>query len=326
MQEERKTLYNLLRMNWLADPGIAVEPWQVEDYRSLSWQELFGGLSEFGYDFDKNSFLAYAEQVGSPEEFCDALLEEEDFDPMEQDQIYLLVFELWRRLVPEKICISVFCDELDHQIFLFDKGDLSIAESIQDAVANLQMIMDENYDQGANPEEVFRLVSKSCANDLETFLYDYIADQLESGNIAYASDLNDGFIDYLKGSKWMQLANIRLQEHLDQEAADEELKKFVARMVKEDDLRFNLELLSFIAQAGDKSEFSKMVKRTVALLETEEDFLDLLALCEEFYRFRDDDQKEKEVQHILDKREKLDAGSPIKQGDKDLKELLKILR
>ena len=35
MDAERRALYNSLRMHWLLDPNMAVEPWQVEDYRSM---------------------------------------------------------------------------------------------------------------------------------------------------------------------------------------------------------------------------------------------------------------------------------------------------
>ena len=36
-----KALYNLLRASWLDNSAIAVEPWQVEDYRQLSETKLF---------------------------------------------------------------------------------------------------------------------------------------------------------------------------------------------------------------------------------------------------------------------------------------------
>lgn len=326
MEIEKRALYNLLRMNWLNDPSIKVEPWQVEDYRSLSMRELLQTLEVCGIHMDQQCFLTYAEHAESPEELTEMLLEDSSLEPMEQDEIYLLIFELWRRLLPERLCFSVFCDELDHQIFLYDKGDISAAESIQDAIANLQMIMDENSDQGLNPYEIFESVSVVCANDLESFLYDYIADQIDSGNIPYASELVDGLSQYLKGSKWFDLLKIRILEDSDYEAAHEELRKLVQRVVKDDDLAFNLEVLSFIIQGGEKGEFNKMVRKTVPLLRKEEDFLDLLAICCDFYRCLDEDQREQQVQNLIDNRADKGFQKPINPNDEDLAKLLKIIR
>ncbi|MFQ5729798.1 MAG: hypothetical protein ACE5GN_05515, partial [Waddliaceae bacterium] len=170
-------------MNWLNDPNISSEPWQVEDYRNLPTQTLFQNLNERGIALDNARFINFTEMVDSPEDFTEILLEDTSFDLMEQDRIFLHIFELWRRLVPEKLCLSIFCDELDHQIYLYDSGDPSSAESIQDAIANLQMILDENFDQGMKPSRIFESVSAGCANDLESFLYDFTTEQINNDNI-----------------------------------------------------------------------------------------------------------------------------------------------
>src|SRR5438128_2674617 len=116
MQIERRALYNSLRLNWLQDPAISVEPWQVEDYRSFSIEKIFEQLKQKNIHLNKASFVALAENADTPEDLTDDLLADSDLDAAAQDYIYLHIFELWRTLIPEKTCLSIFCDELDHQI------------------------------------------------------------------------------------------------------------------------------------------------------------------------------------------------------------------
>ena len=115
MELKGKALYNLLRINWLEDPSIGVQPWQVEDYRVLSTADLFSKLEKLKIPLNEESFLLYVESSDSPEELVECLcLDDEDLEI--SDQSYLLLFELWRRLIPEKESLSIFCDELDRLI------------------------------------------------------------------------------------------------------------------------------------------------------------------------------------------------------------------
>ncbi len=326
MEIQRKALYNLVRMNWLHDRSTACEPWQVEEYRELNLVQLMARLKKLGLPLDQQIFMAYTVDVDSPEELTDFLLDDADFEPEVQDQIYLHVFELWRRLLPEKMSLSLFCDELDHQIFLYDRGEAASGEAIQDALANLQIILDENVDEGGKPLEVFQSISEACANDLESFLYDFISEQVDGGNFSYAFELLEGFANYLKGSKWFELLNIRVQMNSDPEIAREELRKLLLKAAKEEDLEFNFELLATLSQYGDKGEFNKIIRKTVPLLEIEEDFQEVLQLCGDFYRCLDEDQKEQSVLEVLAKRAGVKPGAPLKKNDPDLSELLKVIR
>lgn len=98
---KNKALYNSLRMNWLQNPSLHVEQWQIEEYRDLSLEQLFNKLKSLHIDLDRVSFSAFADSVDSAEELAHALAGDEESDPTIQDKIYLLVFELWRRLVPQ---------------------------------------------------------------------------------------------------------------------------------------------------------------------------------------------------------------------------------
>lgn len=321
----RRALYNLLRMNWLSDPSIPCEQWQIADYRSFDLTSLFKGLKNLGVELDQESFLIYAEEVESPEELTDLLFETLHANPEQQDRAYLLLFEIWRRLLPEKVSLSFFCDELDHQIFLYDQ-DGSNEEAIQDIIANLQTILDDNVDEGGSPSEVFASLCAASANDLESFLYDYIAEQIDTGNNTYAHELVEGFSNYLGKSKWFHLLKIHLQQKSDNKGAQEELKKIVQKAVKEEDLEFNLELLSFISQYGEKEEFTKLVKKTASLLKNENDFHELLNLCGDYFRFLDEDLKEQAILTILNHRSYLPPEQPIQENDPHLTELLKVIK
>ena len=119
---DKRALYNLLRLNYQEDPTLAVESWQVQDYRGFSLEDLFNQLKEINIHLDKPSFEIYVENTEDPEDLTQ-LLSEDVENIKTQDQVYLLVFELWRRLAARKPSVSLFCDELDRKIEEYDRGD-----------------------------------------------------------------------------------------------------------------------------------------------------------------------------------------------------------
>ena len=95
---DKRALYNLLRLNYQEDPTLTVEPWQVLDYRDFSSEELFGQLKEINIHLDKPSFEMYIDNAQDPEDLTQ-ILSEDLTDVRKQDQVYLLIFELWSFLV-----------------------------------------------------------------------------------------------------------------------------------------------------------------------------------------------------------------------------------
>ena len=59
MELERRALYNSLRMNWLIDPTIQADAWQVEDYRLMSYKAIFDRLKEKGVHLDRSVSLEW---------------------------------------------------------------------------------------------------------------------------------------------------------------------------------------------------------------------------------------------------------------------------
>src|SRR5262245_463375 len=140
MSTKGRALFNLIRTSWLEDPTLSVEPWQVEDLRAVPLQEVLDRLGKFNIHLTQESFEGFAENSDSPEELTEMLWVGEE-DPERYDQAYLLLFELWRRLLPQRASLSVFCDELDRLIDLYDQDLLENEEALQDGFAELERLL-----------------------------------------------------------------------------------------------------------------------------------------------------------------------------------------
>lgn len=325
MQLERKALYNSLRMNWLTDQSIPVEPWQVEDYRSLPLQSLFDKLKQHHFSYDKHTFALVAEPFDSPEDMLDHLLDARHPSAEEEDQIYLILFEIWRRLIPEKQALSVFCDELDHVIYQYDHNSLENNEAVQDILVNLQLILDQNADEGSDPQELWRSISACSANNLETFLYDYISEQIDLKNESYATELLEGFIPYVDDDRWFEFLKVRIQAGTDEEGAMEHLATLFKETQNNPDLEFNLEVLDFLAKGGYPLLFKDFLKKTLPLIKLEEDFQDVLNICIIYFNLQDNDKAEIGLTKILEKRADKSLDAPFTLKSSDAEELVKII-
>ncbi len=324
MQIERRALYNSLRMNWLWNPSLPVEQWQVENYRSFSIEMLFERLNKFQIVLDKANFLALVENAESPEDLTDDLLADSELDNETQDRIYLLIFELWRRLSPEKQSLSIFCDELDHQVFLFDNGQTTSIEDLQDAIANLEVILDENSDSGVDPATAFETLSSGCANDLETFLYDYISEQIDNENYSYASDLIEGFSEYVSDVRWFEFLRAQVTATTDSKAANDIIRSLVKKIAKNPDFEFAVEMLSFLSQSGERDVFQTLLKTSLPLAVSEEDFKEILTFSADYFARLDLDKEEHRIQKIIQSRQHILPQAKFNPKDPQVSELLKI--
>lgn len=300
MQVERKALYNSLRLNWLKDSTIKVEYWQVDDYRNISLDELFDLLHNLEVKVDHEAFISYAENFDSPEELAQCFIGD-DTDIIRGDQIYLLVFELWRRLLPHKQSLSIFCDELDYQIHFYDRGEGDI-EAIQDILLYLEEILHENADEGEDSFEVFQWITACCAHDVAAFLYDFISSQIEEGNYNYSTELLEGFYDFVGEDVWFDFLRARLASFFDVEEFNDIIADLIEDSVEELDLELYFEIFHALSKQGRKQLFLDVAKRIQSLIETEEDFCDLLEICLEYSNRCGDEDLVTSVQDILFKR------------------------
>lgn len=321
---ERRALYNLLRMNWLNEPTLSVESWQVEDYRALPVTTLFNRLKQFNLHLDRISFVAYADECDSPEDLTDHLIADRHFTTAQEDQIYLLIFELWRRFMSEKPSLSIVCNELDYQIHLYDQQQLENPLALQDALTHFVHILDENADQGIPAQHVLKLISTHCANDIETFLYDFISEQIDEGNETYALELLDDFDTYLGNNKWFKLLRIRLCEPNHSKTVQKLAEEIIEEHLKDGDLEYQLELLSILVEKGNYAIFRLIVKETLPLLKREEDFQDLLSIAIDYFHRVDQEQQEITLKTILEKRSLIPIDQNLQAKDSDWATLTQI--
>lgn len=312
---QTKAIYNLLRLNQEENRSAEVGSWALEDLRALALEELFLRLQTQGLQIDKSAFLMFADECDTPEQLADLLIPEE-VEEEQRDPIYLLIFELWRRLLPEKQSLSIFCDELDHRIALYDQEALESDEMIQDGLANLLEVLDENADAGSAPHEVFTAISDYCAHDIESFIYDYISDLLDSGNSLYASELVEGFSPYVTEPLWFDFLRVRLLSFTDAADANIAMERLLDH---EHEFPLLLEMIRFLSVNGERSLFNLAACQALELVSEEEEWLDLANLIADYYRRLDDDEREQAVQKAIQKRSK----GPISPADLQiLKDLL----
>lgn len=323
---ERRALYNSLRINWQLDPTLKVQRWQVEDYRLKSIDELFSELSKFGINFDQRHFLAFCDELETPEDLADVLASEIDEEYHSEnnskaDQIYLIVFELWRRLVPEKQTLSLFCDEFDHLIDLFDSGQIHSSEPIEDAISRFIELLSEGNDKGEKPQALFESVLQGCAHDVEGFLYDFIALQIEAHNLSYAEELTEAFLPYVIDTRWFRFLNAQLAAESDLAKSHLIIHELIKECKKNPDPAFNLELLAFLAKTGEDRFFLQLASATLPLLTTEEDFWDILSSFEDYYHFKDKENEEKFISEIRKRRADYSPLELLNTSDPDLLEI-----
>ena len=321
----RRALYNLLRMNWLDDPTADVEPWQVEDYRTLETEELFSRLKDLKIHLTQEEFDEYVNSFDTPEDLAEALVEDEN--AKREDRVYLLIFELWRRLASHKPSLSIFCDELDLQILFYDLGEEDNLKDLQKALSNLQDILEDNIDdsQDEDPKDLFLSFSQGCANDVESFLYDFISDQIESNNTHYAAELVEGFSEYIQDTSWFKFLKANLSFQEDPVEANQILHAILSDPDHEPHMELLFDMLSLLVKNGDPFLFFEITKRIVKLIRMEEDFRDLLELASKFLLSLDRDQEDKVIRAIIKQRKKIDDSAPYSPNDSDTQTLMSIL-
>jgi hypothetical protein len=298
METEKKALYNSLRMNWIHNPGLKVHPWQVEDLRLVEVKDLLERLTLLGASFDPVHFMALAENYETPEEFADSLFGEQEAE--EADEGFLIVFELWRRWLPEKQSLSLFCDELDHQIHLYDAGEIGNNESLHDTIGRLLQILNENADAGIKPADCMKNLAAHSAHDLESFLYDYLSQEIEEGNLSWARDFVEGFTPFVTDPSWFNLLDLKVKVEEGQPNLEPEFKALLKKSLQAP-LDFYLEVMDLLTRYGDEALFAATLKKMLPLAENEADLYDISELAADFFHFLDDENKENRVLALLKK-------------------------
>ena len=323
---EKRALYNLIRMNSLYDPTLPTEPWQVEDYRAISTSELYERLKQADFPFDHAGFIGFSEAFDSPEELSDHLVADRLLKPAEEDKIYLLIFELWRRLLPDQPSLSILCDELDRQIYCYDQDIQAQPLALEEALEKFIKVLQENVDQGMDPENVFEGISNYFANDIETFFYDFISEKMDEENESYAEELIEALDPYLMNNKWFVLLRFRFYASIHNQIGRKLLQDIFDEYLPENDLEFNLEFLSILASLDSPPIFSQVINETFPLLKEEEHFQDLLDIFIDFCSKSRQENTLKIAAAILKERGKRPLNSPLSKGDPDIQKIVQLIQ
>jgi len=314
MQLHRRAVYNMIHLRDAVNVD-ELEPWQKENYRALKDSTLFMRLQDCGLTIPNlKMFNQLAAEFESPDEMADQLAPNDD-------RIYLLLFELWRRHLPEQRCPSVFCDELDYQITCFERDEFEHQDELQEIVDYLQQILDDHVDEGADPRAVYQAFQQHCAHNLDQFLYSYAAAQIELGNIEYAYDLIEGFYRYIDEPLFFDFLLARIAILQNPEEGTEYLTKLLKKVKR---LDLAEEILVYLAQERNHPLFCQLVAKTTALLEDEASFKELLDLC--ILHFDELSIDASQLQAMIVKRSRRSPEAPLDQNDADIKELKKLMK
>ncbi|MCB1106528.1 MAG: hypothetical protein KDK76_00355 [Chlamydiia bacterium] len=309
MTYQGRSLYNLLQMNLKENPKMEVEGWQVENYRELSQEELFQRLEKMDIFLTEENFRLYVDECDSPEDLADCLYLDEDYE--RHEQVFLCVFELWRRLTPHKQSLSIFVDEFDHLIERYEEGELDVEEELQTALSSFQMILDDNVDEGGEAKEGYHFFSAFSCHDLEVFTYEYIAHQIDAENDLYASELLDGFYPYIDNKRWFDLLRTRLVHATDALEGKVMVERLLTSLKEEPELYLLFETLHFLIHIEEAEQFQTAYSQALKELQTEEDLRELLLLTAEYFNATEKDKEETLVNELLDEQKEKNLQDPL---------------
>lgn len=312
--------YNLLQRKILEDPSLHVEPWEIANYREWETNDLFDELASFGIEISPRAFEKMAEQFESPEELFENISEE---GGEESEQVYLILFELWRRILNHFETISIFCDELDHQIDLFQKDPQNNEELLQTLFFELGDIIDDNVDAGQKPKVVLNHIKAHLASDLEKTLYHFIENQLQRGNSTMASELISHFSEYFSDNLLFDFLKIKQLEGVPEDHATSMISRFLEKLREKPDIDTYYAFLRHLVQIGDSDLFKNTSVELLALIKTEWQLQEFLKILLKFLTLNDLDKEEKFIREIIQKRK--DIAPQAKLSSEDKKILQKII-
>lgn len=256
-------------------------------YRTFNDKELFEELEQYDIFLDEESFVQNANQCDLPEELVAMLLEESASDDVKAS-VYRILLECWRRFCPEKQTLCIFCDELDLTMELFDKDQLGNEEYLQILLEELSRILDEAVDHGEPPRDVFDTIQTYFHQDLEDFLYNYIALQIELGFETYASELIDAYFPYVKGRIWFDFLRVKL-------AGDTDFLfyRLLDAVFEVENVELMLEVLYYLIAMGDTKKFLEVTLRMLPCIRKDEHLKELITLLRDYLSTLDEVDRKK---------------------------------
>jgi hypothetical protein len=299
MKKEIKAHANLLKAQVAWDPSTPHEKWMVEDLSAVSDKNLLKRLEDLKVPVSSTNLKKYLEEIETPEDFLEAVTLETD-GPEKVENVYLILFELFKRHAPKKESLSIFADELDSLIQKYEATSGRNWAEIVPHLKQLVHILRENLSGVKNPSEVLEKLSRHFAYDLEGFIYDFIADLIDSSQEVLAEEFIELFFDYLTKPYWFNLLEYYLK------GADEErLENLSDLAIETKDFEFSLEVLHVLKEE-ESDRFFPLLSHTVDFSKEEADFVELLTVAQEFFEEKDRLREMMEIKKILDSRSQID--------------------
>ena len=285
---ETKALYNSLRMLGTGMNFSAEDSWKVEEFRQFELNALFDGLRVMGIVLNKPLFYQWSAHCETPEELLDFLfleegLEEQSLEDEMKDHLYLLLFELWRRLIPEKRSLSLVADEIDHVIFAFDSGKEVRDEEIENAIEEWVRLLNRLQDEGHSAKEALQAMEPYFAHNVPEFIVDFLLDVTDRGD-------NERFLPLFEKTRifltslplWVKVIDLKFCLRDDLTLLNKKLGELVAHVLTTQGVESEIIFcLCDIALELDRGElFIRLLERVLPDLQEREEIdivIDLLA-------------------------------------------------
>lgn len=279
---ESRALYYTLRKSWEKNPDFEVEKWQVTDYQELDEPTLYEEVAVFAPALDSEQFLRYASMFDSPEDMALFFAEDHEDEPKKVDRFYCALFELWKRNVHDRVCVSIFCDKLDRLIDDYHI-ELEIDTALIDVCIDELLMLLKDYSDGLeSKEEVFQALAQGCANDLEGFLIEYFSEQLDEGRREYVREWIDALVDFIDDKNFFTLLYSRSFITSDPIHARSILEQLVNRLSPVDDTDLYSEALDVAIEGGYTALVEDIAIEILSSTNSEEDISDLIESLQEF--------------------------------------------
>ncbi|MDN3504981.1 MAG: hypothetical protein P0S95_05355 [Rhabdochlamydiaceae bacterium] len=296
MQIRGRALYNLLRLTEVDRRNV--KKWQIENYRQLSDEDIFDRLSNLKIFIDYESFPHFARSVDTPEELLEYLVSTEYSQP-QAEQIYLLLFELWRRHLKGRESLSILCDELDHLMEQYDNGHGEVAEDLYSDLYQLVDIIDESVNEEQSANEVLEYISSYLAHDLESFLYDFIGHLIENQEESAASELIEGYEDYVTNKQELEFLKLKLIFASDAVETDGMMALFSDELVEEGNVDLACDFLDFILKEGEIFTFFTLFPKVLSLVANKLQYAKLIKIASGYLDTLDSKHEHRLLLHEL---------------------------
>lgn len=269
--------YNQLRMRALEE-DVDAPRWMLEDYRKLSWRRLQQDLQALGVVNDLGILKASCESVESFEQWYAVLIQQGNFSTTDQEHLWLVAFEVWRRFYPEQQSFETLCDDIDDMIFRYETGSIR-DEQVQDLLHRIVELIEQQSRSKRAAKQMFAALDASCAHGLELFIYDYIDDQIHAQASSCAIDLLDHFQDLVQEDRWLQFLRARLAPGPEVFSAFMHLLSQFDQDRHSSDIELAFEILAYLCECNLSNIFAKYcawLMRQKLDKEEEEDLCDLI--------------------------------------------------